>query len=196
MKIDAFSSDLHFGHENIITFCSRPFYSTNHMTEELIKRHNSVVGKDDTIVYVGDLFFVNKDLASGIMEDLNGRKILVRGNHDKFSSEEFLELGFEMIVDSLMLEIEGVNVKVCHYPYSDINNAEWYDKYKNKRPVRADNEILIHGHTHSKEKYSVTNSSIHVGVDAWGYKPVTFEKVTQIVQEIKKFTAGNNTNEF
>ena len=60
MNIKAFTSDQHFGHEPIITFCDRPFYSLMHMQEELIDRYNSVIGKDDAVVWVGDAFFLKK----------------------------------------------------------------------------------------------------------------------------------------
>lgn len=183
MKIKAFTSDQHFGHEAIIMLAQRPFYSINHMTETLIERYNKVIGKDDTVVWVGDAFFLKKELIPGVMEGLNGYKIIIRGNHDKGTPAAYLDYGFDLVVDTfLMLEIENTNIKVCHYPYGQAQ-TDWFDKHKDKRPEQAANEILIHGHTHQKEKRR--GDMIHVGVDAWNYAPVLYDDVVSLVKEIK-----------
>lgn len=183
MKIKAFTSDQHFGHEPIIRFCNRPFYSVEHMSEELIKRYNSVIGKDDTVVWVGDAFFLKRELINAVMKEMNGRKILVRGNHDKGIGTLYHDFGFDMVIDNhMMIEIENTNVKICHYPYAGAK-TEFYDKYADIRPIPVNNEVLIHGHTHQTEKRK--GNMIHVGVDAWNYTPVLFEEVVSMINEIK-----------
>ena len=78
-----FTSDPHYHHANIMKYCSRPFTSVEEMDEELIKRWNSVVTKSDTIYILGDLIFT-KDPAEAvrITTQLNGKIILIKGNHD------------------------------------------------------------------------------------------------------------------
>lgn len=192
MKIKAFTSDQHFGHESIIALSARPFYSINHMTEVLIERYNRVIEKTDTVVWVGDAFFLKKELIAGVMEGLNGHKIIVRGNHDKGTPATYLSYGFDLVVDTfLMLEIEGINVKICHYPYQQAQ-TDWFDKHKDKRPIQEENEILIHGHTHQKQKR--VGNMIHVGVDAWNYTPVLFDDVVKMVKEIKEEKLKLNTD--
>ena len=41
-----FTSDPHFGHNNILRFCHRPFQDMKHMCQSLIDNWNSVVGNN------------------------------------------------------------------------------------------------------------------------------------------------------
>ncbi len=85
------TSDLHLEHENIIRFCKRPFLSVKEMNETLVKNWNKVVGKKDLVYYLGDLVYnyklkqnpnAHKERFEFWLSVLNGRKILIRGNHD------------------------------------------------------------------------------------------------------------------
>ena len=50
-----FTSDLHFGHENVIRFNNRPFRNEREMSRVLITNYNSIVKPDDTVYLLGDL---------------------------------------------------------------------------------------------------------------------------------------------
>ena len=54
-----FTGDEHYGHRNVIKYCNRPFQDVDEMDREIIKRHNEVVGDDDTVYHLGD-FTINK----------------------------------------------------------------------------------------------------------------------------------------
>jgi calcineurin-like phosphoesterase family protein len=79
-------SDTHFGHANICVFTKsdgtkvRPFNSADEMDEVMIERWNAMVGKDDKVYHLGDVAIPKKSL--NLLEKLNGRKILIKGNHD------------------------------------------------------------------------------------------------------------------
>ena len=77
-----FTSDTHFGHENIITFCNRPFESIEEHDRVLIQNWNSVVTPDDTVFHLGDFCFGNGYKWYEILGQLNGHIYLIRGNHD------------------------------------------------------------------------------------------------------------------
>ena len=53
-------SDLHFFHENILLYDSRPFASVEDMNAEMVRRWNSVVKNNDTVYVLGDMFFKNR----------------------------------------------------------------------------------------------------------------------------------------
>ena len=82
---DFFTSDPHFYHTNIIKHCNRPFANAEEMNAELIKRWNSKVKPGDRIFVMGDLFFGpvrSREQVEGILKQLNGNIVLIKGNHD------------------------------------------------------------------------------------------------------------------
>ena len=50
-------SDTHFGHENIIKSCGRPFNSFTDMNNTIINDWNAVVEPDDIVYCLGDWNF-------------------------------------------------------------------------------------------------------------------------------------------
>ncbi len=79
-----FTSDTHFGHERIIELAKRPFKSVEEMDDAMISRWNSVVGKADTVYHLGDYsLYHRKDTLKKLRERLNGKIILIAGNHDR-----------------------------------------------------------------------------------------------------------------
>lgn len=180
---DAFYSDPHFGHKNIIDFCHRPFSSVQDMTDELISRYNRWVGPDDTVIWCGDCFFTRVEEAEEIMSELNGTKLLVRGNHDR-SASRMAKLGFSIVVDELRMCIDGVPVRVNHYPYAGnvMSDGKREQRYLDRRPPRIKGEVLVHGHTHDTKRRR--GNQIHVGVDAWDYAPALMSEVQTLVQEV------------
>ena len=80
-----FTSDLHFGHENVLRFDDRPFETVEEMDDELIKRWNDKVGKGDIVYVLGDLIWKTAtNEAVQIIKRLNGQIVLIKGNHDRF----------------------------------------------------------------------------------------------------------------
>jgi len=79
-----FTADLHFGHENIIRHCSRPFASVNEMDEALIANWNAVITSKDEVYILGDLTMRPATEAHQYLVRLKGRKYFIRGNHDRF----------------------------------------------------------------------------------------------------------------
>ena len=79
-----FTADHHFGHQNIIKHCNRPFGSVEEMDEELIMLWNKSVREKDIVYILGDLLFRNATSSEEYLEKLNGKKYLIVGNHDKY----------------------------------------------------------------------------------------------------------------
>lgn len=165
-----FTSDLHFGHANIIKYCNRPFASAEEMDAQLIKNWNDMVKKDDIVYVLGDLTKIeDKDVINSYLSKLEGRKIFILGNHDEYIRENYKELLFEEVVEYKEIAVDGTLIVLCHYPI-----LEWNKKNKGS--------ICLHGHTHN---HSPSGCGIErlfdVGVDANGFKPVS---VNEIFKEI------------
>lgn len=75
-------ADYHFGHANVIRFDKRPFNSAEEMDKTMIDNWNDVVGKDDTVYILGDFCWNTEERWIEILDQLNGKKVLIRGNHD------------------------------------------------------------------------------------------------------------------
>lgn len=77
-----FTSDLHFGHKNIIKFCNRPWETTDEMDEALVENWNSIVRANDIVFDLGDFAFAPNSKWKEILSRLNGIHYLILGNHE------------------------------------------------------------------------------------------------------------------
>lgn len=76
------SSDHHFFHKNIIRFAGRPHASVDEMNQDMVDKHNAVVRPEDISILGGDIGFGPVDATNEILNEMNGYKILIIGNHD------------------------------------------------------------------------------------------------------------------
>lgn len=110
-------SDTHFGHKNILKYDNRPYFTVAEMDADLIKRWNNAVKSTDTVYHLGDFSWLKPAEESEILQQLNGTKILIRGNHDYKPTAEWAEvLPFAEIVDN------GRHVILSHFPIASYKN--------------------------------------------------------------------------
>lgn len=130
-------SDLHFGHDNILKYDGRPFNTTDEMTEVMIRNWNSVVKHNDTVYVLGD--FAWKDsIGADVASQLNGKKILIKGNHDNRLGSS-LRTCFASVHDYLTLMDNNIRLVLSHYPI-----AHWDRQYYDS--------ILLYGHIHNSKE--------------------------------------------
>lgn len=179
-------SDTHFGHANIIRYCNRPFADADEMDRQLVAKWNQTVPRDATVWHLGDVTTKPEKLAAR-MNQLNGRKILIAGNHDQPHpisvhkkgrlpeelagyARAYREAGFEAVhlCGAFTLPNFG-RVFVTHYPYSD--RPDWL------RVRLPDDGItpLLHGHVHDKWRFK--GRMLNLGVEVQGYRPMSLREI-------------------
>jgi len=157
-----FTADQHYGHRNIIKYCNRPFSSVEEMDEELIKRHNKVIGIDDTVIHAGDFTLATRQIAGRYIRRLNGTHKFLVGSHDKW----IREINFPEI---MVKKIDGQTIVVCHYamlvwPHSHYNS--WH----------------LFGHSHGRLNDKIEGKSYDIGVDNNNFYPVSLEQIKTIME--------------
>jgi calcineurin-like phosphoesterase family protein len=141
MSNNFYISDLHFGHANCLAFDNRPFKSIEHHDAELIRRWNSVVHPGDTVYILGDMFWCKATEAIEILKQLNGQKILTKGNHDRCHDINFKKC-FVKICEYEEVEDDGDKIVLCHYPIPCFKN-HFYDW------------LHFYGHVHTSFEYNM-----------------------------------------
>lgn len=157
-------SDSHFCHANIVVFKDRegmvirPFKTWEEHDEALVDNWNSVVKPGDTVYHLGDVAISRKGLAT--VRKLNGRKILVKGNHDIFKLKDYTEY-----FNDIRACIVRDNVVLSHIPLHTSQLDRWHAN--------------IHGHLHQN---IVLNSDgtpdsryVNVCMEHTNYTPVPYE---------------------
>ena len=111
-------ADLHFYHEAINSRMDcRGFADAAQMNAYMIEKWNGKVRKKDDVVIIGDLSWGNVQETNALLEQLNGRLYLIRGNHDRFLSKRDANIErFKWVKPYEELSDNGRKVVLCHYP--------------------------------------------------------------------------------
>ncbi|CAN5822374.1 metallophosphoesterase [soil metagenome] len=183
-----FTSDPHFGHENIIGYTGRPFADVVEMDEALVAAWNARVGDDDEVWVLGDFAMGRIADTLGIAGRLNGHKVLVTGNHDRCWpgngakaagwEERYLDAGFAEVRHGVVRVdvVHRSGVLAGHFPYE--GDSQGTDRYTGARPL-DEGGWLLHGHVH--DKWRQRRRMINVGVDAWAGAPVHEDEVAALL---------------
>jgi calcineurin-like phosphoesterase family protein len=155
-------SDTHFGHVGVTQFLRddgtklRPWDNIEEMDEALVSNWNSVVTSKDKVYHLGDVVINRKHLKT--LSRLNGEKVLVKGNHDIFRINEYLE-HFKDIRAYHILD----NLIMSHIPIHPDSRGRFRGN--------------IHGHLHAN---TVGDPWYYnVSVEQINYTPIPFETVRE-----------------
>ena len=167
-----YTSDLHFGHRKIIEYEDRPFNSVEEMDEFLIQKWNAKVKKGDEVYILGDFGFVKGKRANELLDRLNGRKYLIRGNHDNYflNDKEFDKSKFIWVKDYASIKDNGVTICMFHYPI-----AVWDRQHHGA--------LHFYGHVHSNTDthhplvLDLGGNAFNVGCDVHDYEPMSLAEL-------------------
>ena len=169
-----FTSDTHFGHENIIRFCGRPFRNAEEMNAELIRRWRETVPDNGIVFHLGDFAHGGSRLWNDILFALTGRKYLILGNHDIKNLRQGFMNRFELVTQQMTIRVGGQHIVLNHNPFLCYGGS-YRDVWQ------------LFGHVHSSP---LSNTGLDhprlkmlfplqydVGVDNNDFRPVSFAEV-------------------
>ena len=180
-----FTSDLHFGHRNVLRFCDRPWNDEKEMGNGLIENWNNTVGDNDIVFILGDVFWFNDSHSiKKVLSKLKGKNIyIIPGNHDDFKSyhrvdDDRINLCEDVVVTWITREGKKLQeIWLSHYPM-----MTW--------PHRENGAYQFFGHIHSKpdknegvdQDLPLHWNQLDVGCDYWDYKPVSLEALENTIK--------------
>lgn len=164
------TSDLHFGHANIMKFCPvtrAGFTDTDDMREKMIAEWNRSVAPEDEVFILGDVAFLPADKAIAIMDRLNGTKILIEGNHDrKLLQDADFRSCFAEVHQYLRYNHNGQIVIMMHYPI-----WEWDQMHRGA--------VHFYGHVHGNK----------TGLEKYRARDVAFDATGRVVSDFDAMIA-------
>jgi calcineurin-like phosphoesterase family protein len=160
-----YTADPHFGHENIIRFCQRPFPSAAEMDAKILANYARCVRPADEFWIIGDFSHGRQMDKSGYLRSLfdrvPGKKHLVTGNHD---NRQVKSLGWDSVHEIAEIKDGEQSLTLCHYPMITWNHAR-----------RGSLQLFGHVHQH----WQGSRNSINVGVDVWNFEPVQISSIQE-----------------
>lgn len=188
-----FTSDLHLGHARVAAL--RGFVDgageadTAAHDQAILDNWRNVVGKADTVWVLGDLATASSRQRLAVIlaqiDELPGTKHLITGNHDPVSPvhrdahrwQPVFSQTFASVQPFARRRIAGHDALLSHFPYAgDHTGTDRYTQYR----LPDEGRWLLHGHTHSPDRIS-GRRQIHVGLDAWGLRPVSLATIEAII---------------
>ncbi len=163
-----FTSDPHFFmDEAYLEVFDRPFESVEVMHEALRSEWNALVGEDDLVFVLGDVFMTKDASRFEILHGFRGRKVLIMGNHDENPLEDYLKVFDFVSPASLNLDF----LRLSHAP--EFNNG--------KTPF-----FNIFGHVHNDVNCrDYTEASFCVCVERLGYRPISLAAIVEKVEALR-----------
>lgn len=165
-----FYSDPHFFHKNIILHRRIGELDTEEaQRNEQRKRWNAVVKPNDVVYILGDVVLARwDDEVRDFIKSLNGRKILILGNH---CSERDHIKNFYDVFQSVHGVLKYKEFWLSHIPLY--------------RSTLHGNMVNVHGHIHTA--YEINDPRyFNVSADAIDFTPIRIDQLRERIQQKKR----------
>lgn len=155
-------SDTHFNHIKLEEWGGR----SGDWQDKLWKGLKAIPEKD-ILIHLGDICIGGDEEVHKMIAELSCKKILVRGNHDKKSTNWYQKHGWDFVCDGLDLTFMGHYLWLTHRPQPPDTNHSTYN---------------IHGHTHGNihrseeyDPYYTPSYHIDISPELKGFTPLRLD---------------------
>lgn len=153
------------------------------MNKELINNWNTVINEEDAVYILGDVSWDNRENTSKIIQQLKGKKYLVRGNHDQqFNLSNNPSQKFEWIKDYAEIKDNGRNIILSHYPIPCYKNMMhgYYHLFGHVHSTK-DSIIIEDALDTLFNNWNLERRSFNVGCMKWwmNYTPKTLDQIIE-----------------
>lgn len=203
-----FTSDLHFGHVNVIEYCDRPYKNIEEMNAAIIAQWNSQVKPQDEVYFLGDFGINPKTVLNfELVKKLNGIKYIIPGNHDfgfkelhsknktlreriNKVSDQYKEAGWSSVFPIMGIILKnGMIAHLTHIP-PDSSIDSRYSEFKIQNNPEF---IYLHGHLHGH--YRKKNNMIDVCFDA-ELCLISEDEVIALIEDSRDFIPTRLTDKY
>lgn len=163
-------SDTHFLHEKMLIKYDKTrmarFSNITAIDNFMHDEWNRAITNDDLVIHLGDVAFGSFEQCVASMRGLNGRKILVRGNHDR-GNTPMMQMGFFAVFEQVVIKVDGVNILCRHRPWIG--------------PLPDGIYGVFHGHIHTGnkedleaagEESDIPDYNVNCCVEHTNFKPI------------------------
>ena len=182
-------SDSHYHHSQIIGYCKRPFSNVEEMNDEITSRYNETVKEHDVVYFLGDFAMGPRSWSPReqfekykiILDQLPGKKTLIKGNHDHLRAKDYLEMGFVDVQHSLTFDKS--KIAMIHDP-------------SKVRFLGKDTYRFFAGHVHESWLFTINahRRILNASVELHDYKPIEIKAALCLMQ--KEFDKLQNLSLF
>jgi len=171
-----FSSDYHLRHANILKYDKRPYNNITEHDEAIINNHNSIVGKNDDFIFLGDFCFDRKrSTIEWLLSRLNGNLYFIKGNHDKKDIIQAYQKYGTYLGEQAMIKVgdeysSAQNIVLNHFSmrvWDKSHHGAW----------------CLYGHSHGSLEHTQWGKSMDVGIMMNNYKPFSFFEIKNILDK-------------
>ena len=149
-------SDTHFFHENIGRYCNRP----NDWQDMIIENWNRLISPEEVVFHLGDFALGKKSNFEWLVSNLNGKILLIRGNHDRLSRTYYEAHRITLVHDPVLAELKnGIRLAFSHRPMVPLEEGL----------------INLHGHIHNNppppEGSTLGPYHLNMSIEVRDYRP-------------------------
>lgn len=208
MTTTFFTADLHLGHKTVAKL--RGYEDPTIHDLMILRGISRSVSKGDNLWILGDLSSgssVPQRRALKVLDDFAEiRDInlhLISGNHDTVHplhrNSHKWAAAYDEVFDSVQpfarRRLAGRNLWLSHFPWRGGGDHTEGERYSTVRLNDDGTSWLLHGHTHSPLQVDVGRRMIQVGVEAWGFRPVSIHEIEDVIREHDGLVGPSQPNE-